>query len=360
MKKKILTFVLLLSIVALYGCQSKPTVVAEAPTEVVIPLPTETISTEGDINESELKEGQVYSPLTGLPVDAKLTENRPVAIMIDNYVEARPQSGLKDAEIVYEILAEGMITRYMAIFQTASPESVGPIRSSRMYYIQKALEYDPLYVHVGGSPEALKILKTLNIGNVDGLVAGKDIFWRLKHKKAPNNMYSSMVALRKQAANLKHNMTATFESWLFHHVPEAITGDSALKVKLVYKKPNDKDKVGYYTTYAYDETLGKYKRGFNGKAHLDEVDGTVLTAMNIIIQVAKHRVLDNKGRLEVDVVGEGTGLYMTMGNQIPITWKKPKTESITRFFDGTGTEITFNPGVTWVQVIDSLTSVTTE
>lgn len=173
-------------------------------------------------------------------------------------------------------------------------------------------------------------------------------------------MYSSIAAIRKQAAQLKHDTTFSFESWKFKQTPLAIEGTPAVQVKLVYKKPTDKDKVGYYTTYAYDETTMLYRRGFNGKDHTDELDGTGLTAMNVLIQVANHQVVDSKLRLEVDVVGKGTGVYMTMGKQIPITWEKPKSTDLTRFYDAAGVELVFNPGVTWVQVIDSLKSVTIE
>jgi hypothetical protein len=359
MKKTWLLGILILAAMVSGGCQSKAPV--EAPPVVITAVTEEaTEATEAETEAGALQEGQAYSPLTGLAVESSLLLNRPVAVMIDNYVAARPQSALKEAEIIYEILAEGQITRYLAIYQANAPESIGPIRSSRMYYIAKALEYDPLYVHVGGSPEALTTLKTLDIGNVDGLVAGKEIFWRRNHKKAPNNMYSSITAIRKQAAQLKHDTTFSFESWKFKQAPLVIEGTSATQVKLVYKKPTDKDKVGYYTTYAYDETTMLYRRGFNGKDHKDELDGTGLTAMNVIVQVANHRVVDSMLRLEVDVVGKGSGLYLTMGKQIPITWEKPKNASLTRFYDEAGVELVLNPGVTWVQVIDSLKSVTIE
>ncbi len=128
----------------------------------------------------------VQAPLSGLWVPEELTVKRPVAVMIDNHYKARPQSGLSEAEIVYEILAEGRITRYMAVFQLNEPEKLGPVRSARSYYIDKALEYDPLYVHVGGSPQAFDDVVRLQMADMDGLASGA--FWRKQTQKKCHTM----------------------------------------------------------------------------------------------------------------------------------------------------------------------------
>lgn len=359
MRKFGILIVGMIAVTLLFGCQKEKVVeVTEATTEAI--TVTTSVTTEAAPDETTLQPGQVYAPLTGLPVATELAQKRPVAVMLDNYVDARPQAGLIDAEIVYEMLAEGMITRYMAIFQTKAPDLIGPIRSSRLYYIERALEYDPLYVHVGGSPEALTVLKTLAIGNIDGLAAGKDTFWRLNHKKAPNNMYSSMEAIRTQATRQKHKESGTFETWDFHTKATELDGAAALKALLTYKKPSEKDKTGYYITYDYDASLQVYKRGYNGKEHCDESGEQPLTAMNILVQEAAHKVVDSAGRREIQVIGKGKGYYLTLGKMIPVTWEKSKATSLTRFYKASGDELTLNPGVTWVQVIESLESVKIE
>jgi len=301
--------------------------------------------------EPERDPSFVQAPLSGLWVDEKLTQARPVAVMLDNLYKARPQSGLSEAEIVYEILAEGRITRYMAVFQINSPDQLGPVRSARSYYINKALEYDPLYVHVGGSPEAFDDVVRLHMADMDGLASGA--FWRASHKKMPHNAYTSIEKLRAEADRKGYRTSVEFDSWKFNEEDQDLMGSPAEQVKFVYKGPSNGDSMGYFSEFRYNADEKKYFRYVNNAPHKDEKSEIHLSAKNVIIQVASHKIVDDKGRRDIDLIGSGKGFYLTNGSYILVTWSKEGRRGLTRLFDESGEEVVFNPGVTWVQVVSA-------
>lgn len=300
-------------------------------------------------------EGKFFSKLTGLELTEEQSKIRPVVVMLDNHYLARPQAGLSEADVVYEILAEGKITRYMAVFQSQEPELVGPVRSARPYYIEKALEFEPLYMHVGGSPQALADIKSYNMGDLDGLNIGGDKFFRLQHKITKetyeHSMYASIPKLRELAENRGYYTEVDFVGLPIHYQYKAIEGETAENVTIIYKAANSSDSVGYYIGYEYDEDSQSYLRYVNGQAHLDEESLIHLSADNIIIQENVHVVLDDKLRKDIDVIGSGKGYYFNKGEYINITWKKNSAREQTKFYRMDGSELLLNPGVTWVQVV---------
>ena len=289
------------------------------------------------------------NPLTGKVANADLTDRRPIVVMLDNQYYARPQAALSEADIVYEILAEGLITRYMAVFYGNYPDHIGPVRSSRPYFVEKAFEYDPYYVHVGGSMQALNDIRKLGLADIDGLSSGA--FWREKHKRAPHNMYTSSEVLVKDANRLGYKTSVDIKFLKFHEdftVPEGV---DAKNITLVYKEPVQSDKIGYFTSYKYNEAEKVYYRYTNGEPHLDEDSKVHLSCTNILVQYAKTVVLDNEGRLDVDLISSGEGRYYTAGKYIDVTWNKDSAADMTHFFDKSGNAIKLNPGVTWFQVV---------
>ncbi len=303
----------------------------------------ETLSNETD---DKIEEGKVRSPFTGLYVDEESINKRPIAVMLDNYYKARPQAGLSSADIVYEILAEGNITRYLAIFNTDKPELIGPVRSARPYFISKALEYDPLYVHVGGSPQAFADIANLKMADIDALSAGKNIFWRKKHKPIPNNMYTNYDAIVKEGARRNYRDVGNYETLSFNDRDEEIVGEPLNSIKFPYSK-------GYISEFKYNQNTKLYDRYINNKPLKDEATNLQISAKNVIVQYAAIKVIDNKGRLEIDLVGEGKGTFITNGSKMEITWRKKDSRDLTRFYGDSGNEIKLNPGVTWYQVVPS-------
>ena len=303
--------------------------------------------------ESEAVELSAVSSLTGRPVEESVLEVRPAVVMLDNHYGARPQAGLNEADHVYEMLAEGRITRYMAVFRSGSPSPVGPVRSARPYFIDRALEYDPYYVHVGGSMQAMTDIINLNMADIDGLSSGANVFWRTRHKKIPHNMYSSFEAIQKESVRKGYRQSGEFEAMAFNESLSSIGGEVGKYVKAVYKEPTSRDKVGYYIEFTFNEESKKYERSVNGKPHLDENDDSRLTADNIIVQIAKHKIIDNEGRRDVSLIGEGSGYFISNGEKLAITWNKTDRYARTIYKDVNGEEIRFNPGNTWFQVVES-------
>lgn len=350
--KKIIIFLIII-IFVISGCKK------EFDGPVLVETPPNSIDGENEEDEfpiddekAQEKEGQP-SPLSGIYVSEDRINKRIVGVMFDNHPSARWQAGLKDAEIVYEFPVEAPYTRYFGLYLINSPESIGPIRSARPYFITKALEFDAVYVHVGGSEQAKSDIKSLKIADIDGLTSSSKVFWRNKNKKAPNNLYSSMEVLRQTQVDKGYNLTGNFKSFKFNEDDTDIEGYSGKSILINYMRNNS-------TMYTYDEDNKVYLRQKDGKDHIDESDGSRIVAKNIIIQEVNTKVLDNEGRLEVALIGEGTGKFITNGKCIDIKWVKKNRSEKTYYYDANGEEIVLNPGVTWIQVIKKNSDIVIE
>ncbi len=265
--------------------------------------------------------------------------------MLDNQYSARPQAGLSKCDIVYEILAEGNITRYMAIIGSEQPGNIGPVRSARDYFIDLALEYDALYVHVGGSPQAYQAIPNLKVASVDAMKQSGDIFWRKNHKFAPHNMYTDYDAIITGAQRRSYRAEGNFENLLFTYIDRDIQGESLNHIKFPYNGNK------YYSAYYYNEDEKMYDRYINGDPHLDEEGDVPIAAKNVIVQFTETKGIkgDTEGRLDINMMGEGKGLYITNGKYVNITWEKPDAYSMTKYYNEYGKEILLNPGKTWIQ-----------
>jgi hypothetical protein len=271
--------------------------------------------------------------------------------MMDNHYKARPQSGLSEAEVVFEILAEGLITRYMAVIQVAEPKVIGPVRSARPYYLKRALEFNPLYVHVGGSMQAMADIVSYEMADVDGLVSGQ--FYREDHKNMPHNAYISHDGIRVHADYRGYYKEVEFEGLPIGYDINELNGLSTSEVKVEYKAPSNGDSYGYVVEFKYNEANKNYERYVNGVKHLDETTEILLTADNIIVQKVVHKTIDNEGRRELSMIGTGSGYYINRGERIEIVWEKTSDRGQTKYYLEDGSELILNPGITWVQVIKS-------
>ena len=305
-------------------------------------------------------ETKTYAKLTGLAIAPELVDRRTFAIMFDNHFGARPQASLSQADIVYEILAEGWITRYMAIFQSEYPENIGPVRSARDYFLDRALEYEAFYTHVGGSPKGLADIRRLNAYDIDAMSCRANTFWRVSHKKIPHNMYTSSDAIIKEAQRKNYALENSIDFFNFYKKDTKLNGEKGRIMKITYMKPTSYDSVGYVSEFRFDETTGLYTRLVNGNEYIDENNKEVLTTKNILVQYAKHQVIDDVGRRKVDFVGTGKGLYFTNGEYIPVTWEKVSEKAFTKFYDASGEVIQLNRGNTWVQVVPTNFNVSIE
>lgn len=360
---------MMLSIVACSSSDEKPDVKPQADAKVEETVADDSSQQEDnqvedtDTNVTNGEEAQeesetliangVKSPLSGIIVEEEKVNRRPVAVMFDNHRKARWQAGLSQAEVVYEMLVEGRITRYMGVFLVNEPEMIGSVRSARPYFISAALEYDPLYVRCGGSEQAKADVKALKMADIDGLYSGS--FWRYYDtgKKNEHTLYTSMKKIRKEQVRKKYNQTGDYEPMQFNDEDSDIVNDKSVETKEIfidYKSNNT-------TKYVYDSENKVYNRYKDGKKHIDETDSKAIVAKNIIIQKASTKIIDSYGRLEMSTVGTGNGFYITNGKREKITWSKKDRKARTKFYDENKQEIKFNPGVTWFQLVDNHTDV---
>ncbi len=281
------------------------------------------------------------------------SKSRPYAVMINNINVARPyQSGLQDAYIVYEIIVEGGITRYMALFKDTDTARIGSVRSARHYFLDYALENDAYFVHWGWSTQAQSDIKTLGINNINGLTYEGKYFLRDNNIKAASEHrgYTRMDLLKEAASKLKYRSETNKDLLLNYSAKEIDTSTyegviPANNVKIVYSNV-------ITTSYTYDEANKNYKRFVNGQEQKDYITGEQYTAKNIITYQVSNttRVNDIKGRQDLNNIGSGNGYYITNGVAIPITWEKKTRSSQTVYKFLNGEEITVNDGNTFIQI----------
>src|SRR6056297_3389958 len=304
--------------------------------------------------ENLKNEGFVQSNLNGTYLVEEDFDLRPVAVMYDNHPYARWQAGIVKADIVYECEVEFPFTRYLAVFQNGKPEHIGPVRSARPYYLRYALEYDSIYVHVGGSNDAKSKIEDYYMANVDGLYSGN--FWRYNDtgKSIPNNMYTDMENLRDAQKSYGYRMDGDFEGYKFNDIVrpinEKLSSEDCSQINIIFNSH-------YEVDFSYDENEEIYNRYVNGEKQIDEYYEEDIEASNIILIKTSKKVLDDVGRLSINTVGEGEGAYITKGELADITWEKESYNSKTHFYYENGEELVLNPGQTWIEVVTQDTSI---
>jgi len=299
----------------------------------------------------------VPAPLTGVLVPPAVAARHPIAVMIDDLGPARPQSGFSAASVVWQAPAEGGIPRYMLIFQENIPGEVGPVRSSRYYYIAWAAEWRAVYAHAGGSPQALQTLRQKGNGqlvyNADEFRWGNS-FWRVKKRFPPHNLYTDGDHLRKIAKSVKAKDGPMEPAWTFGPDLAEMARPRGGRIQVAY--PYNQ------ITYRYDWKSNSYLRGVTGAAkQTDGATGARVAPKNVVIMLMKFGPLNDgshKHRLEADVVGTGTAWIATNGTTIKGTWRKKSLTDPTQFFDANGKQVTLTVGQTFVQVLQTGSKVT--
>jgi hypothetical protein len=296
----------------------------------------------------------VPAPLTGLLVNPDAAERQPIAVMMDDLSPARPQSGFNSASIVWHAPAEGGIPRYMLIFQDQVPKSVGPVRSSREYYIEWAAEWQAMYVHAGGSPQALETLAAKGHGqwvyNADEFRwGGSGYLWRTTDRFPPHNVYTDGKHLRALAKRLGAADGPLEPVWTF--APDAAPD---------LRPRGGTIRVDYPTesiTYRYDARTNAYVRYINGsrRSQVDRADGKVVAPKNVVILRMAFGPLNDghpqKHRLEAQDVGKGVAWIATNGHTVKGQWRKASPTAPTLLYGPDGRLVTLTAGQTFVQVL---------
>lgn len=299
---------------------------------------------------------KVTSPLDGTLVTAEIATRRPLGIMIENHPEARPQSGLGIASVVYEAIAEGGITRFLAIFGEGGGEKIGPVRSAREYYLDWALEYDAGYAHVGGSPDALKLIKSLGVNDLDQFAIGAKAFRRIPRSgiATEHTMYTDTHELHAVSLD-RHGSTQAWQAPDFKEPLPREVRPGAQTITIDFSGPE------YLTRWHYDPETNTYLREMAGVFHKDAVTGETIAAANLFVPIVTRQLRndpDGKGRWDFDTVGEEKGWVFQDGQEIEITWTKTTHASPTIYTTLAGETIKRNPGLSWFAIVHPDTAVT--
>ncbi len=295
--------------------------------------------------ESSQEPGASYiAPLTGLPMTEQVTA-RPIAVMINNMSKARPQSGLTHADMLYEVLAEGGITRIVAIFQSEQfQEPIGPIRSIRPYLIDIGDSYQGVLVHAGASTDGYAILQRQRKEHLDEISNAGPFFFRDKSRKAPHNLYSTLEKLREGADKKKYKTNVPVTTYPFAKEEDMPVGDDATKITVNFLLKN------YKVSYDYDAASKLYTRSINGQPHIDLNTKTAITATNVVVLGADHRTLDDVGRLDVNLMKGGEAILYQRGKAISCRWSRSKTNDVIRLYKN-GQELPLYPGKTIFNIV---------
>jgi len=310
-------------------------------------------------------------------------KRRPLAVMIENSAESRPQSGLSRADIVYEAIAEGWITRMMGLFYCNTPmENIifAPVRSARIYFTKIVPEYDALYNHVGGAgncddstvdekAKALCFVRRNKIKDLDQFGRAGDfrtchrVTNRLDHDVAyEHTMACYTEELYKVAEKLKWTNVdekkvpwdKNFTPWKFKTESDAGSRGSTTDISFDFWS----SKTDYSVSWKYDPNTNRYSRSVGNQPALDLNTGESMTAKNVVIQFVKETgPLDEHLHMYYEVVGTGKTLVFQDGKVLTGTWSKTSFTGRTRFFDDKKKEIQFNPGQIWIELVPSANQI---
>lgn len=284
-----------------------------------------------------------YSPLTGLEASEADIKRPVTAVMIENSPEARPQSGLKESGVIFESVAEGGITRFLAMFQESKPGLIGPVRSVRPHFASWAAAFDAGLAHVGGSSIPLQKLRSGQIKDLDQFFNAGG-FYRANDRYAPHNVYTTDDRL--QALNQSKGFTgSTFTAWSRNKeaTPAATPTARAITVPV---------STGLFTVnYDWDQASNSYLRKVGGLAHNDREKGQISPKVVIVIHVPHDVVRETNGYRYPEVNGSGKAWVFQDGVVTEISWAKAGDKEQINFTDAAGKTFEFNPGQTWITAI---------
>jgi len=293
----------------------------------------------------------VPSTLTGLPVSPSVNQLPVTAVMIENSTDARPQSGLAQAGVVFEAVAEGGITRYMALYQDTSPGYIGPIRSVRPYYLQWALGFDASVAHVGGSPEAIQDIQTWNARDLDQFYNGS-YYQRVNTRPAPHNVYTSIASLN-QLEDAKGYATSTYSGF----PRKSNSPATALTATSIDFNPSMSD---FKVHYDYNSANNSYTRSVGGEPDMDvdQAGNETQVTPKVVIALVMQQGLEADGLHTVyGTIGSGQAYIFQDGIVVIGTWQKTSNTSQITFTNTNGKTINLNAGQTWITIVGSSSDV---
>ncbi len=353
MKKKIFVLPVFLTLMMLAACGDRQEPAESSAEEPAVSAVVSAEEAESPAAEPEETGPRGINPLTGMPIEETEEHRRPVAVMLNDLKAAQPQLGVSQADLIYEVPAEGGITRMVAVFQSLDGVgNLGSIRSTRAYYLELALGHDALLVHAGGSPEAYRDIPVWGVDNMDGVNGGSDakIFWRdaerRKTMKYEHSLLTSGERIQEylDAGHFRTEHPEGYQTGLLfseNGTPE--TGTAAEHVSVKYSN--------YKTaTFDYESNSGTYLVGQYGGAYVDGNSGKQVGVTNVLVLEAGMHVIsgDTYGRLAVQLTGSGKGSYYCGGKTVPVQWSKKDRNAPFQYTMEDGTPLTMGRGNTYI------------
>ncbi|MGI2329503.1 DUF3048 domain-containing protein [Planococcus sp. YIM B11945] len=294
------------------------------------------------------EEPEVFvSPFSGEQAEEPF-EARPVMAVINNHPDARPQTGLVEADIVFEFLAEGNVTRFLALYQSKFPEEMGPIRSARDYFVEMAASYDAFFVAHGFSPDARSLLDSGEVDHINGIFYDGTLFQRSTDRVAPHNsyiMYDNVRAGMEQVeADADFSGNSTYQ---FNEADErAKLEEQASRIEVRYGANPQ-----FYSVFTYDENTGQYNRASGGEETKDKESGEAVAVSNVLVLEATHDTIDAEGRLSIDLESGGSALVFQNGGVMETQWSNLGGMLVPT---NNGEAIELDPGKTWIHIVPSI------
>ncbi len=281
--------------------------------------------------------------LDGVYVEPMEADSYPIAVILDNDPNARPQAGLSQAQLVYEAKVESGITRLMAVFTNIDDiKEIGSVRSARPYFLDWAEGLDALFVHVGGSPKALTRIVNENILNLNEFFQGK-YFWRSDNFRAPHNAYTSGENILKYLERIKAEHK-NYDSWQYKE--DAKEDKRAVEQEIAI----DYSVFDFNVRWVYNKDENNYIRYLGGILHKDRNEAQII-AKNIVILYVNSEVLDTELRRKLDTIGSDKAIYCFDGKCEEGIWRKTAIKSREKIYDSNNQEVKFNAGVAWMQIV---------
>lgn len=296
----------------------------------------------------------VAGPLDGMPTRRVIATRRPLAVVMDNfYPDARPQSGIGQASVVFDALTEGGITRLMALYLEKDVGRVGPIRSARPYFVSWAAGFGALFVHAGGSPAALQFLRrTPALLDIDASKSSAG-FSRASDRVTPHNLYANVHALRSNLTGPVPGDVASHGSLTFGNAAARAERGRGQSIFLSFSTAQQVSPPEYAVSYRYVRSRNVYARSQGGVAFIDRSTGQQVAPHNVIVMVERAALIPNDplGRISIGVVGSGRATIFENGRVIFGKWFKASVTSALAFTRTDGRPVRLVPGQTWIEVV---------
>lgn len=297
--------------------------------------------------ETEPKPVEYFSPLTGALVESEaITKQAVTAIMIENSPDARPHSGLKNSGVVFEAIAEGGITRFLALYQEQKPQLIGPVRSLRMYYVDWLAPFNASVAHIGGSAAALAEVRNGSYRDIDQFF-NPGAYWRATDRYAPHNVYTSFERL--DALNQAKGYTTSEFTGFSRYSSGPSNTPSATSIAVTISSPT------YNSSYVYNATTNTYDRSQAGAPHLDREEGQISPRVVIVMKVPMQTVFEDGFRQQINTIGSGPVTIFQDGIVREGTWTKNSRAEQLTFSDAAGEPIALARGQTWLTAVPDTT-----